>query len=180
MSRGANGLLPSVPGYTADAEGVAQVHIAMVGKYTDLADAYLSVMKALQHACLAANRKLEVLSLQCCGLCMLCLPSGAVAQASLRSTISVPSGQQAQVDHCTAACISCCSILHGPPAALVADVLSYALAPDSPARLPHSVSASQELACHWATCVPRHLYACRRRKAKAIPMSFQRTCIFHS
>ena len=38
----------------------AQVRIAMVGKYTDLADAYLSVMKALQHACLKANRKLEV------------------------------------------------------------------------------------------------------------------------
>ncbi|KAK9803353.1 hypothetical protein WJX73_007619 [Symbiochloris irregularis] len=39
----------------------ATVSIAMVGKYTDLADAYLSVMKALQHACLAANRRLEVL-----------------------------------------------------------------------------------------------------------------------
>lgn len=38
----------------------AKVNIAMVGKYTDLADAYLSVTKALQHACLSANRKLEV------------------------------------------------------------------------------------------------------------------------
>ena len=38
----------------------ARVNIAMVGKYTDLADAYLSVTKALQHACLSANRKLEV------------------------------------------------------------------------------------------------------------------------
>ena len=34
--------------------------IAMVGKYTGLSDAYLSVLKALQHACLAINRKLEV------------------------------------------------------------------------------------------------------------------------
>ena len=32
----------------------------MVGKYTGLSDAYLSVLKALQHACLAINRKLEV------------------------------------------------------------------------------------------------------------------------
>eukprot|EP00891_Asterochloris_glomerata_P007873 jgi/Astpho2/7873/fgenesh1_pm.00117_%23_30_t len=38
----------------------AQVTIAMVGKYTGLSDAYLSVLKALQHACLTANRKLEV------------------------------------------------------------------------------------------------------------------------
>ncbi|BDA42468.1 CTP synthase 2 [Coccomyxa sp. Obi] len=37
------------------------VRIAMVGKYTGLSDAYLSVLKALQHACLAANRKLDVL-----------------------------------------------------------------------------------------------------------------------
>ena len=37
-----------------------QVRIAMVGKYTGLSDAYLSVLKALQHACLAVNRKLEV------------------------------------------------------------------------------------------------------------------------
>lgn len=33
----------------------------MVGKYIDLADAYLSVTKSLQHACLAANRKLDIL-----------------------------------------------------------------------------------------------------------------------
>ena len=38
----------------------AKVNVAMVGKYTDLADAYLSVTKALQHACLSANRKLAV------------------------------------------------------------------------------------------------------------------------
>ena len=31
-----------------------------VGKYTDLSDAYLSVTKALQHACMAANRKLKL------------------------------------------------------------------------------------------------------------------------
>ena len=36
------------------------VKIAMVGKYTDLSDAYLSVTKALQHACLAASRLLQV------------------------------------------------------------------------------------------------------------------------
>lgn len=34
--------------------------IAMVGKYTNLSDAYLSVIKALQHACLAADRKLAL------------------------------------------------------------------------------------------------------------------------
>jgi len=33
----------------------------MVGKYTNLSDAYLSVIKSLQHACLAANRKLDIL-----------------------------------------------------------------------------------------------------------------------
>merc|ERR1719383_276438 len=36
------------------------VSIAMVGKYTVLADAYLSVVKALQHASMATNRKLEI------------------------------------------------------------------------------------------------------------------------
>ncbi|KAK9865101.1 hypothetical protein WJX84_004859 [Apatococcus fuscideae] len=35
-------------------------HIAMVGKYTGLSDAYLSVIKALQHACLKCNRRLEI------------------------------------------------------------------------------------------------------------------------
>lgn len=37
-----------------------EVVIAMVGKYTDLSDAYLSVIKALQHAAMAANRKLKI------------------------------------------------------------------------------------------------------------------------
>lgn len=37
-----------------------EVVIAMVGKYTELSDAYLSVIKALQHACLAASRKLKI------------------------------------------------------------------------------------------------------------------------
>ena len=37
-----------------------EVVIAMVGKYTDLSDAYLSVIKALQHACVAASRKLKI------------------------------------------------------------------------------------------------------------------------
>ena len=32
----------------------------MVGKYTELSDAYLSITKALQHACMAANRKLQL------------------------------------------------------------------------------------------------------------------------
>jgi CTP synthase (UTP-ammonia lyase) len=36
------------------------VRIALIGKYTVLADAYLSVIKALQHACMAANQKLEL------------------------------------------------------------------------------------------------------------------------
>lgn len=36
------------------------VTIAMVGKYTDLSDAYLSVIKALQHAAMAADRKLTI------------------------------------------------------------------------------------------------------------------------
>jgi hypothetical protein len=36
-------------------------NIAMVGKYTNLSDAYISVIKSLQHACLAAKYKLEIL-----------------------------------------------------------------------------------------------------------------------
>ena len=36
------------------------VSIAVIGKYTGLSDAYLSVIKALQHACLAANRRLDL------------------------------------------------------------------------------------------------------------------------
>lgn len=39
---------------------VEEVRIAMVGKYTGLSDAYLSVTKSLQHACIAANRKLKL------------------------------------------------------------------------------------------------------------------------
>jgi CTP synthase len=38
----------------------ASLTIAMVGKYTGLSDAYLSVIKALQHACLAVNRRLDL------------------------------------------------------------------------------------------------------------------------
>lgn len=37
-----------------------EVHIAMVGKYTDLSDAYLSVIKSLQHAAIAVDRKLRI------------------------------------------------------------------------------------------------------------------------
>lgn len=36
------------------------VRVALIGKYTELSDAYLSVIKALQHACLAANLKLQL------------------------------------------------------------------------------------------------------------------------
>ena len=36
------------------------VSIAMVGKYTELTDAYLSVIKSLQHAAMAVNRKLKI------------------------------------------------------------------------------------------------------------------------
>lgn len=35
-----------------------QVKICLVGKYTSLTDAYLSVIKALQHASLQIGRKL--------------------------------------------------------------------------------------------------------------------------
>ena len=37
-----------------------EVHIAMVGKYTDLTDAYLSVIKSLQYAAMAVDRKLVI------------------------------------------------------------------------------------------------------------------------
>ena len=37
-----------------------EVHIAMVGKYTELSDAYLSVIKSLQHAAMAVSRKLVI------------------------------------------------------------------------------------------------------------------------
>lgn len=37
-----------------------QVTIALVGKYTKLADSYTSVIKALEHSALAINHKLEV------------------------------------------------------------------------------------------------------------------------
>ena len=37
-----------------------EVTIALVGKYTKLEDAYISVNKALEHAALACNRKLHM------------------------------------------------------------------------------------------------------------------------
>eukprot|EP00803_Ostreobium_quekettii_P006616 evm.model.scf_166.16 EVM.evm.TU.scf_166.16 scf_166:111012-113904(+) len=37
-----------------------RVKIVLIGKYTNLQDAYLSVLKALQHACLSANLRLQV------------------------------------------------------------------------------------------------------------------------
>ena len=36
------------------------VNIVLVGKYTQLEDSYASVIKALHHAALACNRKLEL------------------------------------------------------------------------------------------------------------------------
>ena len=37
------------------------VKIVLVGKYTALSDAYASVVKALRHACVKSNRKLDLL-----------------------------------------------------------------------------------------------------------------------
>ena len=37
-----------------------EICIAMVGKYTGLSDSYLSVIKALNHASIAASRKLNI------------------------------------------------------------------------------------------------------------------------
>jgi CTP synthase len=39
---------------------VEEIRIAMVGKYTGLSDAYLSVIKSLQHAAMAVDRKLVI------------------------------------------------------------------------------------------------------------------------
>jgi CTP synthase len=41
-------------------EAAEEVHIAVAGKYTDLADSYLSVIKALQHSSFEVNRKLMI------------------------------------------------------------------------------------------------------------------------
>ena len=41
-----------------------KVTIVMVGKYTGLSDAYLSVIKALQHACIACSVKLDLVWLE--------------------------------------------------------------------------------------------------------------------
>lgn len=49
-----------------------KVQIGLVGKYTKLEDAYASVIKALQHACLAANRK----------LCLNYIPAGDLEDAT--------------------------------------------------------------------------------------------------
>ncbi|KAH8296473.1 hypothetical protein KR054_006629 [Drosophila jambulina] len=45
-----------------------EVSIAIVGKYTKFTDSYASVVKALQHAALAANRKLELVFIESCQL----------------------------------------------------------------------------------------------------------------
>lgn len=47
------------------------VTIALVGKYTKLADAYTSVIKALEHSALAINHKLEVKVRKYCTLMFL-------------------------------------------------------------------------------------------------------------
>lgn len=36
------------------------VVISLVGKYTNLSDAYLSIIKSLQHSCMEARVKLQV------------------------------------------------------------------------------------------------------------------------
>ncbi len=41
-------------------ENAEEVHIAVAGKYTDLSDSYLSIIKALQHASFSVNRKLVI------------------------------------------------------------------------------------------------------------------------
>ncbi|HJM18132.1 MAG TPA: CTP synthase (glutamine hydrolyzing) [Candidatus Thalassarchaeaceae archaeon] len=41
-------------------EDAEEVHIAVTGKYTDLSDSYLSVIKALQHSSFKVNRKLVI------------------------------------------------------------------------------------------------------------------------
>ena len=41
-------------------EGSSTVRIAIVGKYTGLADSYLSVTKSLEHACLQLNRSCQI------------------------------------------------------------------------------------------------------------------------
>ncbi|HJM13162.1 MAG TPA: CTP synthase (glutamine hydrolyzing) [Candidatus Thalassarchaeaceae archaeon] len=41
-------------------EDAEEIHIAVAGKYTDLADSYLSVIKALQHSSFKVNRKLVI------------------------------------------------------------------------------------------------------------------------
>ncbi|EDW41542.1 GM25505 [Drosophila sechellia] len=43
-----------------------EVCIAVVGKYTKFTDSYASVVKALQHAALAVNRKLELVFIESC------------------------------------------------------------------------------------------------------------------
>ena len=45
-----------------------KVTIVMVGKYTGLSDAYLSVIKALQHACIACSVKLDLVWLEAADL----------------------------------------------------------------------------------------------------------------
>jgi CTP synthase len=48
--------------------GCPGVRVALVGKYTGLSDAYLSVVKALQHACLESRLRLQLLWVDACGL----------------------------------------------------------------------------------------------------------------
>ena len=50
---------PAARGHRWDALS-APVRVALIGKYTVLSDAYLSVVKALQHAAMAAGLKLQL------------------------------------------------------------------------------------------------------------------------
>ncbi len=52
------------------------VSIALVGKYTKLADSYTSVIKALEHSALAINHKLEVKVRKYFTIYVLCHESG--------------------------------------------------------------------------------------------------------
>ena len=46
--------------FSREERALGEVKIALVGKYTKLEDAYISVLKALKHASLHCNRCLKV------------------------------------------------------------------------------------------------------------------------
>jgi len=50
-----------------------EVTICLVGKYTRLQDSYASVVKALSHAAMACNYKLDLkVAIVCLSVCLLC------------------------------------------------------------------------------------------------------------